>query len=114
MTDNAEHREEVASALEALAAFLREHADLPVPWRIRAVISPDGTDDERCAEVDLVARILGTEAGWNDRRTHYTATRDFGGGVELEAYSVWSGELESWRAHSASYKGPSRKVPGDG
>jgi hypothetical protein len=73
----AERRQSVIDGLHALADFLTEHPDVPVSPEIAQLsYHTDGTDEEKRAEVDRVAAILGVEAGGTD---HYQASRQFSG-----------------------------------
>lgn len=84
----AEHAAAVSAGLRNADAFIMTHyADLPLaaagdPLSYTAVL---GGVRARLAEIDSIARILGTAAAWNDKGTAYAASREFGGGIRYRA-----------------------------
>jgi len=83
----------VLEGLANLSAFLETHPGLPLgsmwsgdPFLVYAFA---GTDEENRAEVDQIAAILGVTAGLVPASaTHYTAVRQFGGGVTDRAIAI--------------------------
>ena len=74
-----QQREERIAALEQLAAFLREHPDVPLPkYTFEITFCVLGTDEEGVAAIESVARTLGVEPAWNAAHTQVEATRRFG------------------------------------
>jgi hypothetical protein len=69
------------TGLRDLADFLAGHPDVPVPPAYHTdvinVFPQGGTDDERRAEVDRAAGVLGVAAA-ESRGGHYRASRSFG------------------------------------
>ncbi len=96
---------EVIQGLKNLAEFLKDHPDLPLengqdPYRVSV---RHGTDEENRAEVDRIAAILGVTPG-HSGSTHYTAARDFGGGVTYSATAITRRYMASYNA-ALSYQG---------
>lgn len=97
MTDSNE-RQAVIDGLGELATFLKEHPDAPVHSNVTITFFPCGNDDEaERAEVDRIAAILGVTSTANDRDTHYTAERSFGG-VTYQAAAIRSDAMRRWDA----------------
>lgn len=95
ITETGARREAVLRGLAEIADFLREHPDLPLapPWFEEpfTVYVTEGTDEEKRAEVDRIAVILGVKAGFAPRSTTlYAAVRRFSGGVSYGAYAMGS------------------------
>lgn len=103
MTNPTDRRQAVIDGLGELAAFLKEHPDVPVHSSVTITFFPRGTDEEERAEVDRVAAILGVTPTVNDRDTHYTAERKFGG-VTYQAAAITSDAMRRWDAER-SYAG---------
>jgi hypothetical protein len=105
--------EEAAAGLENLAAFIKAHPDLPLgeavpltfPVDFLACDLPEGADIDEAnrAEVGRIAVILGTAPYHpNGIAGHWTASRDFGGGVVYAATAItrasYAEFLRTWTA----------------
>ena len=80
-------RNRFIDGLRALAQFLNDHPDVPAPrWADVLVFPPDGTDEEKRAEIDVIASRIGAEplAIVNG---HYSASLTFGP-VEYRAVAI--------------------------
>jgi hypothetical protein len=109
MGEHDEHRQDAIRALRDLADFLDAHPDLPVPWvDARPGHGLEGTDEEKRAEVDRIAAILGVQAKMSESGAHYEAERDFGHHVIYRQTAITQAEMAAWREHMAHYAGPSR------
>jgi hypothetical protein len=98
----AERRQAVIDGLRELADFLTEHPDVPVgTWTL--LYHARGTDEEKRAEVDRVAAILGVTAGSPGTPDHYLADREFGG-ITYEALAITDEHMRRYVAAS-SYDG---------
>jgi hypothetical protein len=77
---NPEERARLIAGLYDLARFLRDHPDAPAPrWADVLVFPPEGTYEERRAEVDRIAASIGAEiTNWTEDHGHYAASRGFG------------------------------------
>lgn len=99
----AERRQAVIDGLHALADFLAEHPDVPAGNAWSLMYHCRGTDEEKRAEVDRVAAVLGVTAGSPSDPDHYVAVRVFGG-VEYEACAITDEHMRRYVAAS-SYDG---------
>ena len=80
-------RNRVIAGLLDLAAFLEANPGVPAPrWADVFVFPPDGTDDEKRAEIDVIAARIGAEPIESDSG-HYTASICFGP-VEYRAVAI--------------------------
>jgi hypothetical protein len=73
-----DERDRLISGLRALAQFLQDHPDIPAPrWIDVLVFPPDGPDEQRRAEIDVIASRIGTGT---DKSTsgHYSCSISFG------------------------------------
>ncbi|WP_433463951.1 hypothetical protein [Spirillospora sp. CA-128828] len=90
--------------LRELAAFIEAHPDLPVPHSDSSVgpylgnSTPD-TDQQRRAEVDRIASILGVTTSGD---SHYKASRRFGP-IAYTAVAISSAVMERHAAHMSYY-----------
>lgn len=74
-----QQREERIAALEQLAAFLREHPDVPLPkYTFELSFCVLGSDEDGIAAIEFAARMLGVEPKWSGERTQIEACRSFG------------------------------------
>ena len=81
-------RSDLINGLRALADFLSEHPDVPVPFWVDVFAFPDGSDSEIKAEVDTIAaRIGGSVKDATSSGGHYTTSRAFGP-VEYRAIAI--------------------------
>ena len=104
-----DRRTAVIRGLANLAAFLETHPELPLagewsgePFTVYVFA---GTDEENRAEIDRIARILGTAPELLHRSgAHYAAVRNFGGGVTYRALAIDS-RYRADRAHLATASG---------
>lgn len=87
MTDNND-RTEMVAGLRALADFLEQHPDLPLPYHIDATPYLCGSDEDDRAAVDLAAGILGVQAYVKTFGQHYEAVCHFGGKVQYRALAI--------------------------
>lgn len=94
--------EDVSRGLRALADFLDAHPDLPVPWFVEAKAPTAGEGDAgHRAEVDRIAAILGVPV--DDRGSHYSTERDFGGSVKYAAVAITRAHMDAYSAHMESW-----------
>lgn len=95
---NNPQRTETIQGLRELADFLEQHPDIPIhhgPYHTNDISFSVSlaTDEAEHAEVDRIASVLGVEpTGAND--SHYTATREFRGGIRYRAISI----TDEWMA----------------
>ncbi|MGH3377916.1 MAG: hypothetical protein ACRDP6_24600 [Actinoallomurus sp.] len=97
--NEAEHRQSVIDGLRQLTDFLTEHPDVPVGNNWDLMYHAWGTDEEKRAEVDRVAALLGVTAGSPNNPDHYEAERAFGG-VTYGAFAVTDEHMRRYRAAS--------------
>jgi hypothetical protein len=73
-------RAQIIVGLRKLADYLEDHPDLPVPeFGGDVTFYPRGDDEQRRAEVDRIADILGVKPTDDTRRDgHYRAIKSFG------------------------------------
>jgi hypothetical protein len=73
-------RAQLIAGLRALADYLENHPDLPVPeYGSEVTVYPDGSEAEQRAEIDRIACLLGVIPTDNTSRDgHYTAQKTFG------------------------------------
>lgn len=111
MTLTATPHAEALAGLAALRDFLAAHPDIPLaaapnPFEVYAL---GGTDWQQREEVDRIAAVLGVAARENEDGSHYTAERDFGGGVTYRATAVCRAALDRYRRHMAPYHAETRR-----
>ncbi|MEV4183419.1 hypothetical protein AB0J28_18505 [Streptosporangium canum] len=76
MTTDCTVRAEFVAGLRRLADFLAANPKAPVPsYGAGITLHASGTDEERFAEVDRVADLIGVPAS---EGVHYSTERDFG------------------------------------
>jgi hypothetical protein len=76
-TTDPQARAAFVADLRALADFLADHGDVPVPqYETDVTVYPGGTDDDKRAEVDRIAASLGTRPA--DQVGLYRAVKSFG------------------------------------
>jgi hypothetical protein len=77
--DSAE-RDRLIAGLRELADFLDQDPHVPAPGRADVFVFPaSASDAEMFAEVDVIARLIGTTASSDGSPGgHYRAVRDFG------------------------------------
>jgi hypothetical protein len=74
-----EERARLIAGLRDLAEFLDQNPQVPAPpYADLLVFPPTGTDAEMFAEIDVIARQIGTTASDDDPSGHYRACRYFG------------------------------------
>jgi hypothetical protein len=82
-----DERSRLIDGLRAVAQFLQDHPDVPAPrWVDALVFPPDGTDKEERAEIDMIARCIGTQTNVS-ARGHYSCSISFGS-VEYRAVAI--------------------------
>jgi hypothetical protein len=75
---NHDERSCLIDGLRAVAQFLQDHTDVPVPrWTDVLVFPPDGPDEEKRAEIDIIAARIGAEAS-ESTGGHYSCSISFG------------------------------------
>lgn len=80
-------RDRLISGLHAVAEFLHNHPGVPAPrWTDVLVFPPDGTDEEKRDEVDVIASRIGAETS-ESARGHYSCSISFGP-VEYRAVAI--------------------------
>ena len=86
---NPQERQRLTAGLRELADFLDQNPQVLAPRRADLLVFPaNGSDDEMFAEVDAIARCIGTQASDADSPAgHYSAVRDFGP-VQYRAVAV--------------------------
>ncbi len=73
-----DERSRLIDGLRALAQFLHDHPEVPAPrWADILVFPLDGTDEEKCAEIDVLASRIGAEPR-EIVPGHYSASLYFG------------------------------------
>jgi hypothetical protein len=101
--DAADHRQATIDGLRALATFLQEHPDVPVPpYTTTLLYHADGTDEEQYAEVDRVAALLDVTPTANAKDTHYRAARSFGP-ITYEALAIRAAYMRRMEAANSYY-----------
>ena len=77
---NDQERVRLIAGLRDLADFLDQYPDVPVPRRADLLVfPPEASDAEMFAEIDTIAKLIGSTASDADSpRGHYSAVRDFG------------------------------------
>jgi hypothetical protein len=76
---NANERGRLIAGLRALADFLQDRPDVPVPrWTDVYVFPPRGTYEQMRAEIDQIAARIGTEPTDHAAYGHYAVARGFG------------------------------------
>lgn len=86
-TEEPDRRARLITGLLDLAIFLEANPDVPAPHSADVFVFPaDGTDDEKRAEIDVIAARIGTEA-IESKNGHYRASLLFGP-VEYHALAI--------------------------
>ena len=77
---NDEKRVRLIAGLRDLADFLDQNPRVPVPWGTDVLVFPaEASDAEMFAEIDTIAKLIGSTASDADSpRGHYSAVRNFG------------------------------------
>ena len=89
-TDESRLRTELITGVLDLAIFLESRPDVAAPhWADLLVFPADGTNDEKRAEIDLIAARIGAEA-IEGQSGHYSTSRDFGP-VQYRAVAILNG-----------------------
>jgi hypothetical protein len=71
---NPDERDRLIGGLRALAGFLHDHPDVPAPrFADLLVFTPDGTDEEQRAEIDVIASRIGAQTS-ESPGDHYSAS----------------------------------------
>jgi len=82
-----DERDRLISGLHTLAAFLHDYPGVPAPrWTDVLVFPPDGTDEEKRAEIDVTASRIGAETR-ECACGHYSCSISFGP-VEYRAVAI--------------------------
>jgi hypothetical protein len=73
-------RVRLIAGLRDLADFLDQNPEVPVPWGTDVLVFPaEASDAEMFAEIDTIAKLIGSTASDADSpRGHYSAVRSFG------------------------------------
>ena len=75
---NTDERGRLIAGLHALAAFLQDHPDVPAPCRTDLLVfPPESTDEEKRAEIDVIASRVGAEPT-ETVSGHYSVSLSFG------------------------------------
>lgn len=81
-------RAAIIRGLRALADYLEANTDVPTPICARVyTFAPNGECKEMRAEIDVIAKLLGSQAHEVVGGQHYTVTRSFGP-VEYHAVAI--------------------------
>ena len=85
---NVNERGRFIAGLRALAEYLESSPEVPAPWGGTCVhvFPPQGTNEERRAEIDAIASRVNTEP-YEVISGHYTVSRYFGS-VEYRAVAI--------------------------
>ena len=85
---NASQRSQLIAGLRDLAEYLESSPDVPAPWDGATVyvFPPDGSNDERRAEIDAIASRISAKP-FELVTGHYVASRYFGP-VEYRAVAI--------------------------
>jgi hypothetical protein len=85
---NTSRRSQLIAGLRDLAEYLESNPDVPAPWGGTTVyvFPPDGSNDERRAEIDTIASRVDTQP-YEFTPSHYVASRYFGP-VEYRAIAI--------------------------
>jgi len=82
-----DERSRLIDGLHAVAQFLQDHPDVPAPrWGDVLVFPPDGPDEEKRAEIDVIAARIGAETS-ESTGGHYSCSISFGP-VEYRAVAI--------------------------
>jgi hypothetical protein len=82
-----DERSRLIDGLRAVAQFLHDHPDVPAPrWADVLVFPPDGSDEEKRAEIDVIATRIGVATS-ESLRGHYSCSISFGP-VEYHAVAI--------------------------
>ena len=91
------HRIGVIQGLRALADYIAEHPDVPVPLIVEISYHPIAdTDAEQIAEIDRIAKTLGQTPEHTDA-DHYRVSRRFDS-VEYRAVAVLENAMRRYMA----------------
>jgi hypothetical protein len=91
---NAIERLALISGLRDLAGFLEGNPDVPAPAYTDILVFPPGvSDDEKRAEVDAIASLIGSGTMTSSSYRHYTTSRGFGP-VEYRAVAIPADETK--------------------
>jgi hypothetical protein len=85
---NASQRSQLIAGLRDLAEYLESNPDVPTPWSGTTVyvFPPDGSNDQRRAEIDAIASRISVQP-CEFATGHYVASRCFGP-VEYRAIAI--------------------------
>jgi hypothetical protein len=84
---NHDERSRLIDGLRAVAQFLQDHPDVPAPrWTDVLVFPPDGPNEEKRVEIDIIAARIGAEAS-ESTGGHYSCSISFGP-VEYRAVAI--------------------------
>jgi hypothetical protein len=85
---NASQRSQLIAGLRDLAEYLESNPDVPTPWSGTTVyvFPPDGSNDQRRAEIDAIASRISAQP-CEFATGHYVASRSFGP-VEYRAIAI--------------------------
>jgi hypothetical protein len=82
-----DERSRLISGLHALAEFLHDHPQVPVPrWADMLVFPPNGPDEAERAEIDVIASHIGADTS-ESANGHYSCSIFFGP-VEYRAVAI--------------------------
>jgi ABC-type nitrate/sulfonate/bicarbonate transport system substrate-binding protein len=96
-------RAALVAGLREAAAWIETHPEAPVPRMADLSIFPRGTDEEKWAEVDRVAAVLGVDTQEWSGGGQYVARRRFGP-VTLEVIAHTLGHMARYQAET-TYSG---------
>ena len=85
---NASQRSQLVAGLRDLAEYLESNPDVPAPWNETTVyvFPPDGSNEGRRAEIDVIATHVGSQP-CEFTPGHYVVSRYFGP-VEYRAIAI--------------------------
>ncbi len=82
-----DERSRLIDGLHSVAQFLQDHPGIPAPrWTDVLVFPPDGPDEEKRAEVGVIASCIGAETS-ESTGGHYSCSLSFGP-VEYRAVAI--------------------------
>lgn len=92
------HRRSVIQGLRELADELSLNPGIPVPLVVEIGYHPRGaSDEEKRAEVDRIAKLLGVTPEFSPSGDSYVATRRYGA-VHYRAITIGAAEMARWNA----------------
>ncbi|MGW2155011.1 hypothetical protein [Nonomuraea sp. NPDC001699] len=93
------HRARLIEGLHALASYLEARPELPVPHASKVAVSVlFGTDEEKKAEIQRIARLIGSDLYLSDPdQGHYSAATCFGP-VEYSVTAITDAGIARWDA----------------